>query len=133
VADIAAGRAAIVRIDAASGLAHLRGTATLDLGPSGFAHATILGPARVGDPRLQSTGLLAVVTGAQALRMGSGAVLPATIAEGAAAVGVTIPRGALLRTAGQTFAYVRRDGASFDIVAPVSDAKLVEQAIRKTG
>jgi hypothetical protein len=27
----------------------------------------------------------------------------------------------------------RRDGASFDIVAPVADAKLVEQAIRKTG
>jgi hypothetical protein len=27
----------------------------------------------------------------------------------------------------------RRDGAGFDIVAPVSDAKLVEQAIRKTG
>jgi hypothetical protein len=27
----------------------------------------------------------------------------------------------------------RRDGASFDIVAPVDDAKLVEQAIRKTG
>jgi hypothetical protein len=27
----------------------------------------------------------------------------------------------------------RRDGGSFDIVAPVSDAKLVEQAIRKTG
>jgi len=27
----------------------------------------------------------------------------------------------------------RRDGASFDIVAPVDDAKLIEQAIRKTG
>ena len=27
----------------------------------------------------------------------------------------------------------RRDGESFDIVAPVADAKLVEQAIRKTG
>jgi hypothetical protein len=27
----------------------------------------------------------------------------------------------------------RRDGGSFDIVAPVADAKLVEQAIRKTG
>lgn len=114
IGDIAAGRAALVRIDASSGLSHLTGTATIDLGPSGLAHAAILGPARVGDPRLQSTGLLALVSGPQALRMASGTVAPATLAAGASARGVIVPRAALLRTAGQTFAYVRRDAASFE-------------------
>lgn len=114
IGDIAAGRAALVRIDASSGLSHLRGTATIDLGASGVARAAILGPARVGDPRLQSTGLLALVTGPQAMRMGSGTVAPATIAAGAEVTGVVVPRAALLRTAGQTFAYVRRDAGSFE-------------------
>ncbi len=124
IGDIAAGRAALVRIDASSGLSHLTGTATIDLGPSGLAHAAILGPARVGDPRLQSTGLLALVSGPQALRMAAGTVAPARLAAGAPAVGVIIPRAALLRTAGQTFAYVRRDGGSFErraVIAGISD------------
>ncbi|WP_293904394.1 hypothetical protein [Phenylobacterium sp.] len=114
IADLAAGRATLVRIDSATGLSHLRGAATLDLGAGVVAHAAILGPARVGDPRLQSTGLLALVSGAEALRLGVGAVAPATISEGAATRGVMIPRAALLRTAGQTFAYVRRDAGSFE-------------------
>jgi hypothetical protein len=114
IGDIAAGRAALVRIDAASGLSHLQGTATLDLGPGGTARAVILGPARVGDPRLQSTGLLALVTGPQAMRLGSGTVAPASLAAGAEVTGVLVPRVALLRTAGQTFAYVRRDAGSFE-------------------
>lgn len=114
IGDIAAGRAALVRIDASSGLSHLTGTATIDLGPSGLARAAILGPARVGDPRLQSTGLLALVSGPQALRMASGTVAPATLAAGSSASGVIVPRAALLRTAGKTFAYVRRDPASFE-------------------
>lgn len=114
VGDLAAGRAALVRIDSASGLSQIRGSATLNLGPAGVAHAVILGPSRVGDPRLQSTGLLALVSGPQAMRLGVGTVAPATLATGAGADGVVIPRVALLRTAGQTFAYVRRDGASFE-------------------
>ncbi len=114
IGDIAAGRAALVRIDASSGLSRLTGIATMDLGASGLARAAILGPARVGDPRLQSTGLLALVTGSQALRLGSGTVVPATLAAGASVVGVIVPRSALLRTAGKTFAYVRRDAGSFE-------------------
>jgi len=41
--DIAAGRAALVRIDAASGLTQFSGSASIAL-PSGPVHATILGP-----------------------------------------------------------------------------------------
>jgi hypothetical protein len=114
VADIASGRAALVRVDSSGGLSSFRGTAVIDLGTAGTARAAILGPARVGDPRLQSTGLLALVSGPQAMRMGTGTVAPATLAAGAEATGVIIPRPALLRTAGQTFAYVRRDAGSFE-------------------
>jgi len=113
VADIAAGRAALVRIDAAQGLSQFNGLATLELG-SGPVRATILGPARVGDPRLQATGALALVTGPAALRLGAGTVAPAAIAYGAGASGVVIPREALLRAAGQTFVFIRKDATSFE-------------------
>ena len=114
VADLAAGRAALVRIDAAGGLAQIRVTASHDLGPGGPVRAAILGPVRIGDPRLQSTGLLALVTGPRALSLGSGSVVPATIAQGAGAQGVILPRGALLRTGGQTYAFVRRGPGDFE-------------------
>lgn len=113
IADIAAGRAALVRIDAASGLTQLSGSASIAL-PSGPVRASILGPTRVGDPRLQATGLLALVTGPAAVQLGTGAVAAATVSSGAGADGVVIPRAALLRTAGQTFVYLRKDAGSFE-------------------
>jgi hypothetical protein len=57
---------------------------------------------------------LGIVRGAQALQLGTGTVAPATLQTGAATDGVVIPRAALLRTGGRTFAYVRRDAASFE-------------------
>jgi hypothetical protein len=114
VADIAAGRAALVRIDAAQGLSQVRGSVEIELAAGVRARAAILGPARVGDPRLQSTGVLGLVSGPQAMLFGAGTVAPATIAAGAAAGGVVIPRAALLRNAGRTFVYIRHDAASFE-------------------
>jgi hypothetical protein len=46
--------------------------------------------------------------------LGAGAVVPATIAFGAGADGVVIPREALLRGGGEIFVYVRRDARSFE-------------------
>jgi hypothetical protein len=114
VADIAAARAALVRIDSAQGLSQARGTAEIDLGSGGRVRAAILGPARVGDPRLQATGVLALVSGPQASQFGSGTVAPATISQGPGADGVVIPRAALLRNGGQTFVYLRRDPGDFE-------------------
>ena len=114
IADLAAGRATLVRIDSATGLSHLRGSAAIELGGGKVAYAAILGPARVGDPRLQSTGLLALVSGPQAMALGVGAVAPASISMGTEANGVMIPRAALLRTGGQTVAYIRKDAGSFE-------------------
>lgn len=125
IAEIAAGRAALVRIDSAGGLASTRGAATLDLGQGQVAQAAILGPTRSSDPRLQSTGLLALVRGPAALRLGAGTVVPAKLATGAQASGVVIPRSALMRTGGATFAYVRSGAGVFErrqVIAPVADA-----------
>lgn len=113
IGDIAAGRAALLRIDAA-GVAPGQGVIDLDLGAAGRTRATVLGPARTADVRLQSAGVLALVSGPVAMRLGAGAVYPARIPQGTGGDGVVIPRAALLRTAGQTFAYVRRDAGSFE-------------------
>ncbi|HEY0435916.1 MAG TPA: hypothetical protein VGC92_04705 [Phenylobacterium sp.] len=114
VGDIAAGRAALVRIDAASGLAQAHGAAILDLGPAGPVRAAILGATRTGDMRLQSTGLLALVSGRQAALLGAGTVTPATVGDGAGASGVVLPRAALLRSGGRTWVWIRRDATDFE-------------------
>ena len=114
IADIVAGRAALVRLDSGQGLPRGGGSVLIEISADQSASATILGPMRVADPRLQSTGLLALVRGPAALRMAMGAVAPATVAAGAGASGVTLPRAALLRSGGQTFVYVRRDATHFE-------------------
>lgn len=114
VGDLSAGRATLVRIDSAGGVSAASRSIGLDLGPDGRALASVLGPARTSDPRLQTTGALAIVRGVAAARMGAGAVLPARIETGGSANGVTLPREALVRREGQTLAYVRRDAGSFE-------------------
>jgi hypothetical protein len=114
VSDLSAARAALVRIDATGGVSAASRSIGLELGPDGHALATVLGPARTSDPRLQTTGALAIVRGAAAARMGAGAVLPARIETGGSANGVTLPREALVRRDGQTLAYVRHDAGTFE-------------------
>jgi hypothetical protein len=124
VADIALGRAALVRVDSATGLAQARGVVSLQPASGGEVRAEILGPTRTGDPRLQSTGLLALVTGPRAVEFGAGTVTPATLASGASQSGVVIPRAALLRGAGRTFVYLRRNATDFErreVPAALSD------------
>lgn len=114
VAALASGQAALVRIDVAGPTPlGVRG-ADIDLGQGSTVRAVVLGPARTSDPRLQSTGLIAQVSGPAAARLGTGLTAPVRLATGTGAVGVIVPRSALLRTGGQTVAYVRRDAASFE-------------------
>lgn len=114
IADLSAGRTALVRIDAAGGVSAASRSIGLDLGPDGHVQASILGPTRTSDPRLQTTGVLAIVRGPAAARLGAGAVLPARLETGGSANGVTLPREALVRREGQTLAYVRHDSGSFE-------------------
>ncbi len=113
VAALAAGRSALVRIDSAGGVgqANLR-TAILDLGDLGPVSATILGPARAADPRLQSPGLIALVSGAKAGLFSTGLSVPAKI-SGVSRSGVLVPATAILRVDGATWVYVQNGAATF--------------------
>lgn len=114
--DIAASRAALVRIDTPSGQGlKTAATATLDLGALGSAEARVAGVARTADQRLQSPGLITIVTGAQATYLSNGLTMNAKLYSGGSAGGVLIPNAALLRQDGRVYAYVR--------IAPTSFAK----------
>lgn len=120
IAELVAGRAALVRIDAPAGVAGAR-EAEMRLSGGDTVNIAILGPARTADPRAQTGGLIGVVRGAVAAELGVGMSAPVTLSGGATSLGVMVPRGALIRTDGQTFAYVRRDATHFErraLVAP---------------
>jgi hypothetical protein len=112
--DIAASQAALVRVDTPSGQGlKTAATAALDLGPLGSAQARVAGVARTADQRLQSPGLITIVTGSQAAYLSSGLTMNAKLYSGGSAGGVLIPNAALLRQDGQIFAYVRVAATSF--------------------
>jgi hypothetical protein len=75
--------------------------------------AKVLGMLPVADPRLQTRGLLAELTGAQAT-LAVGQMLSARLPPSAvAAPGVMLPRGALLRRDSQVWAYVQQAPTTF--------------------
>jgi hypothetical protein len=74
--------------------------------------AKVLGMLPVADPRLQTRGLLAELTGAQAT-LAVGQMLGAQLPASAAASGVVLPRGALLRKDSQVWAYVQTAASTF--------------------
>ena len=107
VASLASGRAALVRIDSSGGVGQASlTTAALDLGVLGTVTARILGPARTADPRLQSPGLIALVSGSRASLLSSGLSVPVRLG-GAARSGVLVPSSAILRVEGATWVYVQ--------------------------
>lgn len=114
IAEIAAGKAALIRIDTASGqgLTGLRGV-DIDLGELGAVHAVVLGPARAADTRLLSPGLIAKAGGPNARALGVGLTLPVTLKASAVEVGVIAPRAALVRSKGRTWIYLRTSQDTF--------------------
>jgi hypothetical protein len=123
LADIAAGRAALVRLDTPSGegLAGLK-TVQLDLGPLGSVRATVLGTARSADARLLSPGLIATARGAGVRSLSVGLSTPVTLTSSAPVKGVVAPRAALLRSKGKTWIYVRTGPDTF-VRKAVEDAR----------
>ncbi len=112
--DLAAGRAALVRIDTPSGKG-LRGArfAVLDMGALGSVNARVLGVARTADARLQSPGLITLVTGPDAAYLSTGLPLKAALYSGGGTDGLLIPNAALLRQGGQVYAYIRTGPQTF--------------------
>ncbi len=110
--DLAAGQAALVRIDTPSGKGlKSAATATIDLGALGTVQARVVGIARTADARLQSPGVVAVVTGSQAGYLGTGLTLNARLYGGGGTDGLLIPNAALLRQSGHVYAYVKSGNA----------------------
>jgi hypothetical protein len=114
LADIGAGRAALVRIDtpAGEGLAGLKAV-ELDLGPLGSVRATVLGTARNADPKLLSPGLIATARGPGVRSLSIGLSTPVKLQASAPVKGVVAPRAALLRSDGKTWIYVRTGPETF--------------------
>ncbi|GGL10336.1 hypothetical protein [Caulobacter rhizosphaerae] len=122
IAELVAGRTVLVRIDAPAGTGGAHG-ARMQLSGGEMVDVAILGVARTADPRVQTGGLIGVVRGPVAARLGVGMSAPVTLSGAAGGAGVLVPRSALIRTAGQTFAYVRKDATHFErraLVAPTS-------------
>jgi hypothetical protein len=114
VQDLAAGRAALVRIDTASGQgqAGLKGV-RIDFGALGVFQGVVLGPARAADPRLMSPGLIAKVVGKSAGVLSTGLSAPVKLTASGPVRGVVAPRAALLRSGGETWIYLKTAAESF--------------------
>jgi hypothetical protein len=134
VQALARGDAALVRIDGAVSTLAVS-TVSIDIGAGGQAQARILGPARTGDPRLQSSGWLAIVRGPAARRLAVGLVLPVQLPTAGAVEGVRLPGGAVLRAEGRSWAYVRTSAGGFERraltgVAPIDGGLFASGGVR---
>jgi catechol 2,3-dioxygenase-like lactoylglutathione lyase family enzyme len=115
VSDVAAGRAALVRIDIAG--ATLLPGATVRVGDGDTAIGVrVLGAAASADTKLQSAGVLAIVRGSAAQGLLAGRILPASADSGAGQSGVIVPRDAIVRYQGGLWVYVQKPDKRFDRV-----------------
>lgn len=110
IADIAAGRAALVRIDVPGASLGDLSRVRLD---DGGGSLRVIGPAAAADLRLQSAGVLAVLRGAVASSATNGRILGVTIERGGAETGIVVPRDAVLRWRGGLWAYRQETPEAF--------------------
>ncbi len=120
VRALAGGLAALVHVDTPSNEgqkdAH---TIDIDIGTDSVK-GTVLGPARVAEPRLSSSGLLAEISGPLSVRLSVGLIQSAHIDTGTPVKGILLPREALVRFRGLTWAYVKQGSDQFQR-RPVQD------------
>ena len=111
---LAAGKAALVQVDTPSneGQPGAR-TVEIDIG-DGSVKAPVLGASRNAEPRLQSSGLIALGSGPQAVLFSIGLTQSARINTSSSAPGVVIPRAAVVRSEGSDWAYVLTQGSHFE-------------------
>ena len=132
---LSAGKAALVQIDTpdSEGQAGAR-TVEIDIG-SGSVHAPVIGPSRTAEPRLQSSGLISLVTGPQAILFSVGLVQSARIEQPSSETGVLLPRSAIIRNLGSNWAYVRIGPQTFQrrriaALEPLADGDFTSEGIR---
>ena len=108
IADIAARRAALLRIDI-PGAASASGRVTVG---NPARPVMVLGPAAAADTRVQGVALLAVLRGVGTEDAAAGRLLPAQMRGGPMLAGTIVPQAAVVRSRGQLWVYVP-NGASF--------------------
>ena len=118
LSDLAAGRAALVRVDApgveGTGLDGPVSRVTLRPRDNAPAIATTrLGGAAGADARLQTAGLLVVVRGGAVKGLPTGRLIRADLEAGAPQSGFLLPRTALLRSGDKVTVYVRTERDTF--------------------
>lgn len=135
VTALSQGRAALVQVDTpdSQGQAGARAV-EIDIG-SGTVRAPVIGPSRTAEPRLQSSGLIALVTGREAVLFSVGLTQSARINQPTRQTGVLLPRAALVRYEGLDWAYVRRGPGQFERrqvqdPTPEKDGDFVAQGFR---
>lgn len=115
LADLAAGRSALLRVDTPIGAGSRAATsATIDLGDQGSGLARFVGDTRAADPRQAVAGRLAIVSGRIAGLMAIGLTVPVRIAVGPPSPGIFVPAAALLRHGGKTWVYIRTADTAFE-------------------
>jgi hypothetical protein len=111
---LANGQIALVHVDTPSNEgqkdAHV---VDIDIG-SDRVKGTVLGPARVAEPRLSSSGLLVEVSGPASVLLSVGLTQSAHIDTGTPVKGILLPRSALVRFRGSTWAYIKHDIDRFE-------------------
>lgn len=133
VSDIAAGRAALVRIDIAG--APLQSGSVVRIGDGENAISVrVIGSAASADMKLQSAGVLAIVRGSAAQGLIAGRTLPAAVDSGIGQSGIVVPRDAIVRDRGGLWVYVQKSDKSFDRVElidprPVADGWFVPSGL----
>ncbi len=108
LAAVASGRAALLRADPLESASSAHGAVRLivDADEPPLVTSTV-GPAATVDPRLQASALLVVAEGGMSAQLRPGRVLAAEIDSDSPVEGVMIPRSALVRADGATWAYLR--------------------------
>lgn len=112
VSRIASGNAALIRIDVPGVLLAPGATVQIRAGDAA-ANARVLGAAAAADSKLQSAGVLAILTGPAVRQVLAGRVLPAQTASGGSISGVLVPRDAIVRYQGQMWVF-RQEGGKFE-------------------
>ena len=135
VESLSRGRAALVQVDTpgSEGQAGARAV-EIDIG-SGSVRAPVLGPSRMAEGRLQSSGLIALVSGPQAVLFSVGLTQSARIDQSSSQMGVLLPRAALVRYEGSDWAYVLSAPGRFErrqVINPTPehDGDFVAQGFR---
>lgn len=124
VQAVSAGRAALVHVDTHNNEGQAGARAVkVDIGDASVS-GVVLGPARAAEPRLQSSGLIVLVSGPRAILLSVGLTQSAHIAQAQSETGVVIPRSAVVRWRGAAWAYVRTAADRFErrlVDAPVPE------------